>query len=116
MINMSVVTISGALYAAPRALEYFCTKPPEVHSRLDRLREKMANLTEISKTLIGERTWFIITDVFSKNAWISFLTIQYLTRNNPPISTAAQTTELVSAFVVFCTATAFAKHASRLFF
>ncbi len=115
MFIVKTLSISGMLYLAPKAFAYFSTKPEEVHTRLDRLREKIAGFSEASKTILGERAWFVLTDVFSKNAWISFLAISYLTRNQQPFETVVRGIEVASAFFVFCTAAAFARYGAQLF-
>lgn len=100
MRNGAVVAL--ALYAAPKGLTYLCTAPPMTASRVDQLRERMAFVRNRVKDVVGEKAWFILTDVVADNAWIAFVAFSYLTFGLPPISNTGGAINAGTAYFSFC--------------
>ena len=102
--NSSIIAcgvIGGACYVIPKALTYLCTKPDNPDASFwSRLREKMADLQERTRSALGENLWFYGTDIVADNAWISAIAIRCLTSN--PFDSADKCLYFVPTFCTFC--------------
>jgi len=99
--------ISTLLYVVPKGLTYICTKPdPSSQELIDQFREKMADLKENSKALLGEKTWLVLTDIVADNTWVSFLFFRYLTHQQKENSfkNLDSSLQTMAAIVSFCLA------------
>ncbi len=104
--NIAVYGLVGAIsYGLPKALTYLCTRPDATlpQSRLDLLRGEMASLQERINNLVGDKVWFIATDVLADNACLASLIILCISKKHPLASFDNAITTL-SAFLSFSTA------------
>ena len=101
--NSSIIAcgvIGGACYVIPKALTYLCTKPDNPDASFwSRLREKMDDLQERTRSALGERLWFYGRDVVADNAWISAIAIRCLT--STPFDSMSKCIYVVTAFCAF---------------
>ena len=70
---------STVAYGLPKIAGYLCKRPEDVsHTRLERIRERFAALQEKTELVVGQKMWFVLTEVISDNAWVSLLVLNYL--------------------------------------
>lgn len=96
------ILVGALLYVTPKILTYLCTRPDALDGRVARLREKMAYMQESLKEILGERKWYVMTDIIADNAWISYLFFAYLTHGVNPWRNMDETIKALAALVVFC--------------
>ena len=98
-----VISVGTFLYVTPKAISALCDRPAHSTDRLvDRLREKMAIFRDNLRTLLGDRTWFVLTEVVADNAWISFLVLSYLTHGAPLFINVSRGLDEASALFGLC--------------
>ncbi len=98
------MVVGGLFYAAPKILNYLCTKPEEPmrNGLIDQCRVWMASTQSQTQSLVGDRVWRVTTDVIADNAWISALAILHLSQGKNLFNTTEQSAATVSAFGCFC--------------
>ena len=104
-IHCQTAAISTLLYLVPKALTYLCTRPlPEVEGIFNQMRENLSHLQEQTKDLIGEKSWFILTDVVADNLWLSFLLLKSLTykQSKGLFENFDRSLQTTAALVSFC--------------
>ncbi len=107
------VAITTFLYLAPKGLTYLCTNPGlEAKERFDRLRQTLSNLQEVTKDILGKKTWFVLTNCIADNLWLSFICFRYLNCIKRPFENFEKSLDsvnaLVSLSVFFCMCKIFA--------
>jgi hypothetical protein len=104
MYLAKTVVVASLLYATPKALTYLSTAPDSIVGHVDRLRVKIHDLKETSRDLVGEKSWFIMTQVFANNAWVASLITSYLLYSSgQSVDTHAKRLNIVSAMASFTT-------------
>lgn len=63
----------------------------------------MAEIRKGIKQRIGDKAWFVFTDIIADNAWISFWVLAYLCRDSKLEFSRVQKVDIGSAFFGFCT-------------
>ncbi len=79
MTLMTSVVASTVAYGLPKIAGYLCKRPEDLsHTRLEKIREHLASLQEKTELVVGQKMWFVLTEVISDNAWVSLLVLNYL--------------------------------------
>lgn len=105
--HQKIAVMATILYAIPKGLTYLCTKPEaEAQSILDLFKERMAYLQEETKVCLGNKGWFVLTDVIADNGWIAYVVFRYLTNNQKEslFQNFDKTLDTTAALISFCTA------------
>ncbi len=102
--------ISALFYLVPKGLTYLCSHPGAAHvaeGHFDKMRKNFSELRESAKDILGEKTWFILTDIVADNLWFSFLFFKHLTsiQEKNLFRNFDKSLETITALFGFCTAT-----------
>lgn len=96
------VASSAVAYGLPKLMSYLCARPdPLSQAKLDRLRNRLAFLQEVTREVLGQKTWFVLTEVVADNAWLSLLVLNYLASGVEGSLNAEQISAMVTGFVAF---------------
>ncbi|MFI5343869.1 MAG: hypothetical protein ACHQUC_06575 [Chlamydiales bacterium] len=95
--------VGCVIYAGTQALSYLPNESnSQQPSKIDQLRHIISTNVQEAKRSLGEKNWFIITNIILDNAWISAALLVYLSNEVPMFDTLKRTVETGAAFLGLC--------------